>query len=399
MPTRPVARQIESLHQALRPVLELFTQSPYARRPRDCPIADFVAGNPQELALPGFVDALTRWSVPQDKDWFAYKAMDPTARMAAATALSARLGMAFEADDIFLASGAFGGLATAMRAVVDPGDEVIFVSPPWFFYEAMIIAAGATPIRVRMRETDFDLDIDGISRAVSERTRAIIVNTPHNPTGKIYPRETLERLAAVLLAATRRTGRPIYVLSDEAYNRILFDGRPFHSPGRFYPYSFLVETYSKSALAPGQRLGYVALPPSMPDREQVRAALLAVTFAHGYRVPDAVMQYALPDIEVLSIDMEHLQRKRDRMVRALREQGYALVMPEATFYLLPRSPLADDLAFTELLARRNVFVLPGTVVEMPGFFRISLTATDEMIDRALPQFAAAMEEVSASARS
>jgi aspartate aminotransferase len=392
MIARPVAGQIELLRQAMRPFLEAIAHAAQARRPSDAPVADFLAGNPQEPALPGYVDALTRWSVPQDNEWFGYKMMNPKAQDAAAAALSVRLGLSIQADDIFLARGALGGLATALRAVIDPGDEVIFLSPPWFFYEAMIIAAGATPIRVRVNQTSFDLDVDAISKAVSARTRALIVNTPHNPTGKIYPPETLQRLAACLTAAAQHNGRPIYLVSDEAYNRVVFDGRPFHSPGRFYSYSLLVQTYSKSTLAPSQRLGYVALPSSMPDREQVRAALMMVSFAHGYALPDAVMQYALPDIEPLSIDIDHLQRKRDRMVKALREQGYHLHVPEATFYLLPRSPLADDAAFVELLARRNVFVLAGRAVEMPGFFRISLTANDQMIDRALPEFAAAMEE-------
>jgi aspartate aminotransferase len=395
--TRPVARQIELLQRSLRPFLEAVTQSAYARRPAGEFIADFVAGNPQELALPEFVDALTRWSVPQDPDWFRYKFMDPRARAAAAGALSRRLDMAFEPDDIFLTRGAAGGVALSIRAVVDPGDEVIFVSPPWFFYEAMIIAVGATPINVRVNQTNFDLDLDAIAGAVTRRTRAIIVNTPHNPTGKIYPPETLERLAGILTSAGQRNGRPIYLIADEVYNRILFDNRPFYSPGRFYPYSFLAQTYSKSALAPGQRLGYVALPPSMPDRDRVNAALPMVAIAHGYGLPDAIMQYALPDIEPLSIDMDHLQRKRDRMVDALRQQGYALHVPEGTFYLLPRSPLADDLAFTDLLARRNVLVLPGTVVEMPGFFRLSLTTNDEMIEAAIPEFATAIEEAAAKA--
>jgi aspartate aminotransferase len=135
----------------------------------------------------------------------------------------------------------------------------------------------------------------------------------------------------------------------------------------------------------------------MPERDRVGAALLVVAIAHGYGLPDVVMQYALPDIEPLRIDMNHLQRKRDRMVYVLRQQGYSLRVPEGTFYLLPRSPLVDDLAFTELLARRNVSVLPGVLVEMPGFFRISLTATDEMIDLAVPGFAAAIEQAAAKA--
>lgn len=396
MAAQSVARQIVAIQRAMQPFLEAVMRSPYAQRRDTGEVADFMAGNPQELALPGFVAALTRWSVPQDKNWFAYKMMDSRARAVAAQMLSERLGMELDPDDIHLTRGATGGLAIAMRTVLDPGDEVIFISPPWFFYEAMIIASGATPVRVRIDPESFDLDVEAIAAALTERTRAIVVNTPHNPTGKIYPPQTLQRLADILLDASKRNGRPIYIISDESYNRIIFEGRPFHSPGRFYPYSFLIQTYSKSALAPGQRLGYIALPVSMPDREEVRAAMMLVGFGHGHMLPDAVMQYALPEIEALSIDMAHLERKRDRMVRELRMQGYDLHVPDGTFYLLPRSPIPDDVAFTETLAQRDVFVLPGNVVEMPGYFRLSLTATDQMIDRAMPVFAAAIDRASAA---
>src|SRR5262249_16863895 len=212
-----------------------------------------------------------------------------------------------------------------------------------------------------------------------------------NPTGKIYPPETLARLARLLTEASARIGHTIYLLSDEAYSRILYDGRDFHSPSSYYPNTFLLYTYGKTLLTPGQRLGYIALPPSMPERELIRPALTVSQLVTGYAYPNALLQHALPDLERLSIDVAQLQRRRDRMVGALREMGYDLHSPEATFYLLPRAPLADDLTFIELLAEFDIFCLPGIVVELPGYFRISLTANDEMVERALPGFAAARE--------
>lgn len=287
-----------------------------------------------------------------------------------------------------MTDGAFAGLIISIRAVTDPGDEVVFMSPPWFFYEALIVASGATPVRVRVRMDDFDLDVDAVEAAITERTRAVIVNSPNNPTGRIYPAETLERLATVLTEASERHGRPVYLVSDEAYSRILFDDRPFQTPTAFYPNSFLVYTYGKTLLTPGERVGYIALPPAMDDRESMRQALMLSQLAMGgHGIPSAVLQYALADLEVLSIDVKHLQRKRDVMVDALRDSGYEVHLPEGTFYLLPRSPIEDDIAFTDRLARDRVYVLPGTLVEMPGYFRISLTANDDMIERALPIFA------------
>jgi aspartate aminotransferase len=238
------------------------------------------------------------------------------------------------------------------------------------------------------------LDLDAIAAAITPRTRAVIVNTPHNPTGQIYAPETLRRLAQILEQGSQRIGHTIYLLSDEAYSRILYDGRDFYSPTAFYPNSFVVNTYGKTLLAPGQRLGYIALPPTMDEshREQLRPAIYMAQFMVGYAFPNALLQHALPEIEDLSIDVGRLQHKRDRLVPALREMGYEARLPAATFYVLARSPWTDDQAFIELLAEHDIFCLPGTLIELPGYFRISLTATEEMIEQALPGFAAAMEQ-------
>lgn len=383
-----VSRRIAAIHAAT-PVLEFLTASSQARRLHEPGVANFLLGNPQQLPLPGFVEALRHWSVPQDKDWFAYKINDPKAQAAVATILRERRNVPFDPDDIFLTNGATGGLAVALGAVVDPGDEVVFISPPWFFYEAFIVGAGGIPVRAQIDPATFDLDVDAIAAAFSPRTRAIIINSPNNPTGKMYPPETLQHLSAALMAASERNGRPIYLLSDEAYSRIVFDGRPYYSPTAFYPRSFLIYTYGKTLLTPGQRLGYVALPPTMPDREQLRSALALSQLVTGFAVANALLQHALADLEKLSIDIAHLQQKRDRMVGALQEMGYEVHVPEGTFYLLPRSPWADDRAFADLLLTHDILVLPGTWVELPGYFRISLTANDNMIERSLPGFAAA----------
>ena len=369
-------------------LIRFFTESAWSTMdPTDPERADFVAGNPQELVQPAFVESIQRWAVPQDEHWYAYKFNEPYAQEAAASGLRDRRGILFEAADIFLTDGAFAALLLCIRTVADPGDEVLFLSPPWFFYEALIVGGGAEPVKVRVDMDTWDPDLDAIAAAITPRTRAVLINSPNNPTGRIYPPEVLERLAALLTEASERHDRPIYLISDEAYSRIVYDDRAFRSPTEFYPWSFLVYTYGKQLLTPGQRVGYVALPPTMPDREQVRNALMMGQLAFGGNgVPNAVMQRAMVDFETMSIDMKALEARRDRMVDGLRSSGYDLHSPEGTFYLLPRSPIEDDVAFTDRLARDKVYVLPGAVVEMPGRFRISLTANDEMVERALPIF-------------
>ena len=377
---------------AMSPFLNFFQDPAVTSRMGDPLVSDFVAGNPQELPLPEFSAALHQWSTPHNKDWFAYKMNEPKPRAIVAETLRRRFAMPFDAEDIFMTNGAFAAIAVALGAITDPGDEIIYISPPWFFYEAMIVSSMGTPVRVRCDPDTFDLDIAAIEAAISERTRAIIVNSPNNPTGRIYPPATLAALSALLTAKSQRNGRTIYLLSDESYNRIVYDGREFHTPTAFYNQSFLIYTYGKTLLTPGQRIGYIALPSSMPDRASLRPAILASQVVTAYAFPNALLQHALPDLETLSIDIEHLQAKRDRMFAALHGMGYELHCPEGTFYLMVRSPRADDVAFCRRLVEQNVLVLPGATFEMPGYFRISLTASDAMIDRALPVFAVALAE-------
>ncbi len=383
----PVAARIADLGYAMRHFLDFLESSNYRERSSHPDINDFAVGNPQEMPLPEFVSALQRAAEPHGKDWFAYKFSETNAQETVAGALRDELGIPFEPDDIAMTPGAFGALVLAMQVLIDPGDEVIINLPPWFFYELVIVNAGGTAVKVPVDRQTFDLDIDAIAAAITPRTRAIIVNTPNNPTGKIYPAATLERLAAVLEEASERNGRRIYLISDEPYRKIDFSGKPFPTPLAYYDHAVMSYSYGKILLAPGQRVGYLALPPTMPDRKVMRAAIQTAQIAGGFLFPNALLQHAIADLESLSIDLDGLRRKRDWMVSALSEMGYDVHAPEGTFYLLPRSPLEDDIAFVRMLSDRNILCLPGTVLEFPGFFRISLTASEEMIERSLTGFA------------
>ena len=387
------SHRIAALERSLRPLLTFLNDSEHARRRGDPAICDFVFGNPQEMPLEGLVEAIRRHAVPANKDWFAYTVHNDDAAGRVAASLTAQTGLPFDAEAVRFVPGTFGGLAASLRAIVDPGDEVIFLSPPWFFYESMIAVLGATPVRVSLRHPHFDLEADAIARAITPRTRAIIVNSPHNPTGRIYDRAALERLAATLRQSSERYGRPIVLLSDESYNRILFDGRTFLSPAVLYPHTLVLYTYGKQLLAPGERIGYVAISPLIEGRRELAAAIQLSQIVGGWQIPSATLQRTVVDLETLSIDIGALERRRNRLAAALAGFGYKLTVPEATFYMMVRSPIPDDDAFCALLARHDVFVGPGRLFEMPGYFRISLTASDRMVERALPGFAAVLRDV------
>jgi aspartate aminotransferase len=351
---------------------------------------DLMLGNPQELPLPGLVSALQRHAVPQNKDWFAYKRSEAAPRETVARALRAWRGIPYAAQDVFLTTGAFGALAVLFQALLDLGDEVVYSVPPWFLYEPMLIASGAVPVKVRVREADDDLDLDALGSAIGPSTAAVIVNSPSNPTGRVHPPATLAGLAAMVTDASNRYGRPIWLVSDESYSRLVYPDTDFRSPTEFYPYSVLVYTYGKVLLAPGQRIGWIALPPTLPGAQPVRDAIDAAQIAAGWLYPNALLQHAIADLEQLSIDLVDLARKRDRMVDELRSAGYRLRSPEGTFYLWVRSPDPDDEAFCRRLADRGVLVMPGAVFEAPGRFRISLTGSWDMLERSLPGFRAAI---------
>jgi len=381
-------RRAEHVTRSLRGINRFMTQSCWAQRRDRRGVMDFALGNPQDMPMPEITQALKFWSDPLTRDWFAYKTSDECARIVSARSLRERTGVPYESEDIAMTNGAFSAISVGIKLLTLPGDEVIFNLPPWFCYEALIEDAGAVPVKVNVLPGSFDLDIAGIAAAITPRTRMVLLNTPHNPTGRIYDRQSLQQLADVLEDASRRNGRRIYVLSDEVYARILFDGNRAVSPAEVYDHTLVVYSWSKQLLIPGQRIGYLAVHPNMPEREELREELVAIQIASGFAFPNALLQHAIGDLDRLIINLDHLQRKRDRMVSALRDIGFEVHSPQATFYLLPKSPIADDEAFSALLAERDVFVLPGTLAEYPGYFRISLTASDDMIERSLAHFEA-----------
>ena len=266
-------RRMDRMVDSVAHVFSWYTGGSWEQHHLDPGVADFTFGNPQELPLPGLVSALQRNAEPKDKDWFAYKLNEAEPRGVIVDSLKARTGIDYRPEDVSLTAGAFGALGVTIRALADEDDEVIFLSPPWFFYELMIASSGARAVRVRLEAPNFDLDPATIAAAITPRTRAIIVNSPHNPTGRIYGEAELRELASVLRDASERNGRPIVLLSDESYNRIVFDGIDFRSPALDYDATITIYTYGKTTLAPGQRIGFAAMPPELPG-------------PRGDRVPD-----------------------------------------------------------------------------------------------------------------
>ena len=251
--------------------------SGYEQRRDEPGVLDFTFGDPHDPPSKAYVEILREALIPKHELWFAYNFGDAKAIEAATESLRRHIDLPFEPDDLFLTTGGFAAISIALKVVGDVGDEVVYSLPPWFLYEPVVLEAGLVPVKVSIDRETLDLDLDAIAAAITPRTRIVIVNSPNNPTGRIYPPATLERLAAILDEASERNGRRIFLISDEPYNRIVYDGSRFRSPLEFYPWSFLAYSYGKTLLSPGERIGYLAdcadhaRPRAVPRRDRGRA--------------------------------------------------------------------------------------------------------------------------------
>jgi aspartate aminotransferase len=384
----PVSKRINAAAASFEAVRDFLFTSRYGERRFEPGISDFTFGNPHEMPLEALVSTIREHAEPRDKNWFAYKTSEEEPQAFLAKSVSRELSLDFEPSDIALTTGAFAAISVAIRLTLDAGDEAIISEPAWFCYEPTLLAADARPRKVSLKLPTFDLDLDAINGAIGPRTRLVIVNSPHNPTGRIYGQDALKALAELLESASRRIGRRIYLLSDEPYRRIRFDGRGFVSAASIYPWTLVAYSYGKVLLAPGQRIGYLAISPLMPeaDRRGLRDAMFYAQMALGWCFPNAVMQYAVPSLETMSIDQVALARRRDILMATLDRLGYSILTPEGTFYLWVKWPDGDPVRMWNALADHDVFVMPGSLMNATPYFRISLTASDDMVKRSLPAF-------------
>jgi aspartate aminotransferase len=295
-----------------------------------------------------------------------------------------------QAGHVVMTVGAAGALNCVLKAILDPGDEVVVWAPYFPEYPFYIDNHGGTLV-VAETTKDFDLDVAELERKVTARTRAVIVNTPNNPTGRVYRREQLTQIGEVLAAAEARHGRPIFLLSDEPYRKIVFGVTP---PSLFDAHrnAIICTSHSKDLGLPGERIGFAAINPDCEGASELFGALAFTNRILGYVNAPALMQRVVADLQDVFIDPEVYRRKRDLFVVGLRDAGYDVVEPEGAFYLFPRSPIADDVEFVKLLASKLVLTVPGVGFARAGHFRLAYCCDDSTILNALPRFAEALRD-------
>jgi aspartate aminotransferase len=306
------------------------------------------------------------------------------ARRSVADALRASHGLDFTFEDIVLAPGAMGALQLALRTAGKPGDQVVIPVPSWLDSPLYVRFTHLVPIPVPLTPKSFDLDAAAVASAVTRRTCAVLLCHPANPTGRNYGPEALSALADALRGAEERTGARVTLIADETHRDFTEPGE-YHSAAAFFDRSFIVYSFGKYHFMQGQRLGYIATSPRHPGREAAAAELVRWTRITGLATPTAVMQRAVPKLLALEHDRGWLTRWRRCFVEELESSGYSVVRPDATLFVYVRTPAGyDDFEFGEALARAGVLVLPAPVFHHEGYFRVSLTGSEHMLERALP---------------
>jgi aspartate aminotransferase len=312
-------------------------------------------------------------------------------RQAVAEFLKAEQQVGLSAEDIVMTCGAAGALNVILKAVLDPGDEVITPAPFFVEYGFYADNHGGVLKTVPTRE-DFTLDLEAIKAAVTEKTKVVLINSPNNPTGQVYSADRLAALGKILAEKGRAFGRTIYLVSDEPYRKIVFDGVSVPSIFAAYPETILVTSYSKDISIPGERLGFIAVHPEASAKAELLAALALTNRILGFVNAPALMQRVVARLQGETVDVSAYARKRELLCDGLADCGYDFVRPPGAFYLFPRSPVADDVAFVRELQEELILVVPGSGFGGPGHFRISYCVEDSVITGAMPGFARVMEK-------
>jgi aspartate aminotransferase len=311
-------------------------------------------------------------------------------REAVAAYVSKEQGAELTAEHILMTCGAAGALNCILKALLDPGDEVI-VSAPYFVEYGFYAENHGGRIRVVPTRSDFSLDLEAIDAAINSATKVILINSPNNPTGQVYDESSLRTLGELLTDQSRRLGKTLYLVSDEPYRKIVYDGVAVPSILAAYRNSVVATSYSKDLSLPGERLGYAAVHPEADQAEALMGGMVLANRILGFVNAPALMQRVVQRLQGACVDVRLYQIRRDIFCRGLAEAGYDVVRPRGAFYLFPRSPIADDVAFVRLLQQKNVLVVPGSGFGAPGYFRIAYCVPERTIEASLPGFAWARE--------
>ncbi|MFH2132606.1 MAG: pyridoxal phosphate-dependent aminotransferase [bacterium] len=382
-----ISAQIESSIQNSSMIRKMFEEGDRRRQLYgNDKVFDFSIGNPVFEPPPEVKQNLLKLIQSDEKGTHRYMPNSgyPATRRYIAGMLNRETGLPFGETEIIMTIGAGGALNVIFKTLLNPGDEVIVFKPYFLEYNAYVSNYGGQIRPVETRE-DFQLDFDALEKAISGKTKAVLINSPNNPTGVVYSEEDLVRLGRLLQKKSREWGQPISLISDEPYRKIVYE-KPSPSIFPCYDHALVATSYSKDLAMPGERIGYIAISPSHGDHGLVTAGAVLALRILGFVNAPALMQRLLPLVGDACVDITPYRINRDLLYNHLTAIGFSCVKPGGAFYLFPRSPIPDDMAFIEAAQQLNLLMVPGSGFGMPGYFRLCYCFETEMIERSLPLF-------------
>ena len=349
-------------------------------------VYDFTLGNPDVEPPAAFGEALRQLANHPLPGMHRYmnNAGYPETRAAVAAKLSRDAGLTVAAEQVVMTCGAGGALNVVLKTILNPSEEVIILAPFFVEYKFYIDNHGGVPVEVWTNRETFRLDLAAIEAAITTKTRAIIINTPNNPTGVIYRADELAALGDLVKRVQQRTSHQIYVISDEPYARLAYDGQQVPNVFPLIENSVIVTSHSKDLALPGERIGYLAVNPRMATADQFIEGAVFCNRTLGFVNAPALMQRLVTGLQDSSVDTAAYQQKRDLLYDNLTRLGFSMVKPDGAFYLFPQSPLKDDVEFVKLAQQQRILLVPGSGFGAPGYFRIAYCVDQGMIERSLP---------------
>ena len=356
-------------------------------------VFDFSLGNPNLKPPKQFKEELIKVASLDKEGIHGYmpNAGLPETRESVATYISTEQEITVSKDEIIMTCGAAGGANVTFKTILNPDDEVIVPSPYFVEYSFYVSNFNATLKTVETKE-DFSLDLEAIRKAITPKTKVMLINSPNNPTGQIYSDESLAKLGDILREKSQEYGNIIFLVADEPYRKIVYDGVVVPSVFKHYKESILLTSYSKDLSIPGERLGFIAVHPKATDRSDLITGMTLTNRTLGFVNAPALMQRAIINVQGLSVDMSQYTRKRQILCDGLKKAGYEFNIPPGSFYLFIKSPIPDDIEFINMLQEELIMAVPGSAFGKTGYFRLAYCTSDETIKNSLPAFEKVMNK-------
>ena len=352
-------------------------------------VFDYSLGNPSVPVPQEFTDTMIRMlqeKNPMELHGYSQSLGIPSVRDKVAASLNKRFGMNYTGNHIFMTTGAAGDIAHALRCVSQPGDEILTFAPYFPEYNPYVNLTGATLKVVPANTENFQINFEAFEEMLTEKVAAVLINTPNNPSGMVYSTQTIKELARIMTEKSEKYGHDIFLISDEPYREIVFAGVDAPYPSKFYRNTLSCYSFSKSLSLPGERIGYIAVNPECTDAELISSMCGQISRGTGHNCPPSIIQLAVAEVLELTSDLSVYETNMNILYKELTSLGFECIKPGGTFYMFPKAPEADAIAFSEKAKKYDLILVPSNSFGVDGYFRIAYCIDTEKVERSLEAF-------------